>query len=168
MMLTYHETEEPVIGDIPLESDLKAYKSEIGEIAVNSLTENLRRKDYIRSLIHEFNEKKTKEAIFAKFIDKLECDLRSKIYDELFHVDVVHQQGNPNFMNKLVQELLGKGCNFSEMWMQFGRIVYNYPEEFNQVSEYAENHNLNEIKEAKLNEGRQRVRDYLDSVNKDN
>ena len=50
--------------------------------------------------------------------------------------------------------------------MIFGRIVYNYPEEFNQISEYAQAHNLNKIKEEKLNEGKQRVKEYLDKVKK--
>ena len=167
MLLTFHESEEPFIGDIPLESELRPYKKEIGNIAVNSLTENLRRKDYIRSLVQEFNEQKTKEAKFAKFVDKLECDLRSKIYDELYPVDVKNQENNPNFYNKLVQELLSEGYNFSEMWMIFGRRVYNYPEEFNQISEYAQTHNLNKIKEEKLNEGKQRVKEYLDKVRKE-
>lgn len=164
LLLTFHENEETIIGDIPLESELKKYKSEIGEIAVNSITENLKRKEYIRGFVKEFNEQKTKEAIFAKFIDKLECDLRSKIYDELYHVDVVNQEGNPNFMNKLVQELLGKGCNFSEMWMEFGRIVYKYPKELNEVSEYAQKNSLLTIRDNILNKGKQRVRAYLDRV----
>ena len=167
LMLTFHETEEPVIGDIQLESELRAYKKEIGQIAVNSLTENLSRKDYIRSLIQEFNDQQTKEAKFAKFVDKLECDLRSKLYDEEYPVDVHDQEGNPNAKNKLVQELINLGYNFSEMWMEFGRRTYNYPEELNNISKYAQNNNLHEIRNSKLNDCKQIVKDYLDNVDKE-
>ena len=53
------------------------------------------------------------------------------------------------------------------MWMIFGRMSYNYPEELNEISKYAQENNLNNIRERKLNESKQRVKDYLDSVKKE-
>ena len=167
-MLSFHETEETVIGDIPLVHDLKKYKKEMGQVAVSSLTEPMTKKDYIRGLIAEFEECKTKEAKFAKFIDKLECDLQSKIYDEECEIDLNDQENNPSAHVELVEKLLGEGKTFSEMWMEFGRGIYNYPEEFNDISTYAEGSNLHEIRENNINESKEKVKTYLDMTRKGN
>ena len=45
-------------------------------------------------LILEFDERKTKEAIFAYHCDKLECDIQCKLYDEEKCVDMNKQQNN--------------------------------------------------------------------------
>ena len=36
----------------------------------------------IEKLILEFDERKTKEVLFAYYCDKFECDLQCKLYDE--------------------------------------------------------------------------------------
>lgn len=167
-MLSFHETEEPVIGDIPLVHDLKKYKKGMGEVAVSSLSEPMNKKDYIRGLIAEFEEGKTKEAKFAKFIDKLECDLQSKIYDEECEIDLNDQENNPSAHVELVEKLLGEGKTFSEMWMEFGRGIYNYPEEFNDISTYAESSNLHEIRDNNINEAKEKVKTYLEMTRKGN
>ena len=79
-MLAVHETEEPIIGDISLASDLRKYKKEIGKIATESILDGMKRKSYVQDLIDEFEEGKTPEAKYAKFIDKLECDIQAKLY----------------------------------------------------------------------------------------
>lgn len=165
-ILSVHETEEPIIGDLPLVSDLKQYKKEIGKIAVNAMTECLNKNDYVLGLIKEFEEGKTPEAKYAKYCDKLQCDIKAKYYDEEGIIDLTDQEGNPNFHHSLVQELLNEGKSFGEMWMEFGRIVYNYPEEFNKISEYAENNNLHEIRDNHMNKGKEKVKNYLDNVRK--
>lgn len=163
-MLSFHETEEPVIGDIPLVHDLKKYKKEMGAIAVTSLTENMAKKNYIRGLIAEFEEQKTPEAKFAKFIDKLECDIQSKIYDEEETVDLSDQEDNQSSHVPLVEKLLNEGKSFSKMWMGFGRASYGYPEEFESVSKYAEENNLHEIRDTKIEAAKQKVKAYLKTV----
>ena len=50
------------------------------------------------------------------------------------------------------------------MWMEFGRIVYNYPEEFNNISEYAEVNDLHELRDNNINKGKQKVKEYLDEI----
>ena len=163
-MLAVHETEEPVIGDIPLVHNLKPYKSEMGKIAVSEITKSLDKKEYIRSLIREFESQSTPEAKLAKYIDKLECDLMSKVYDEEDTVDLNNQADNPSAHVPLVEELLGEGKSFSEMWMGFGRKIYNYPKAIDDLSRYAEGHNLHAMQDEIINEARKKVKVYLDTV----
>lgn len=165
-MLAVHETEEPVIGDIPLVHDLKEYKKDMGKIAVKSLTEPMTYNKYIRNLVNEFEEQKTPEAKYAKFIDKLECDIQSKLYSEENTVDLNHQETNASYNHPLVQKLLGEGKSFGEMWMEFGRNTYNYPIYFNNVSEYAEENNLHSIRENNIYNIKQEVNEYLNTVRK--
>ena len=166
-MLAHHETEEPVIGDIPLIHDLKKYKDEMGKIAVASITENMAKKNYVRDLVKEFEERQTPEAKFAKFIDKLECDLQSGLYGEEDLVDVNDQDDNESSRVPLVAKLLEEGKSFGEMWMEFGRGIYNYPKEFNDISLYAEENNMHEIKEKHLGKAKQKVKQFVDSVKQD-
>ena len=166
LMLTFHETEEAVIDDIPLIHELRKYKSTMGKIAVASLTTGLSQKDYIRNLIKEFETRKTPEAKFAKYIDKLECDLQSKIYDEENTIDLKSQENNPSAHAALVIKLLNEGKSFSEMWMEFGRETYHYPDVFNRISEYAEVNNLHDIRNNHINKIKSKVKAYVDAVKK--
>ncbi len=165
-MLSFHETEESAIGDIPLVSELRKYKKDIGQIAVKSLTNNMTKRDYVRSLIQEFEEQQTREARFAKFIDKLECDIQSKLYDEEGTVDLTDQEENAAYHVSLVEQLLQEGKTFSEMWMGYGRASYGYPDEFMETSLYAEQNNLHKIREHHLNVARQKIKAFLNAMKK--
>ena len=141
-MLAIHELEEIVIGDLTLFQISKDEKDNLGYDAVIKLLDGLVNKDEIINYIVEFNECKTSEAIFANQCDKLECDLQCKLYDEEGCVDLQSQEGNTTLNNSLVQELLSKGCSWSEMWMEFGQRKYNYDEDFMEVSNYAKTHKI--------------------------
>ena len=99
-------------------------------------------KEEIISLILEFDERQTKEAIFAFQCDKLECDIQCKIYDEEKCVDLNEQEGNSTFKNKQVQQLLKTEKTWSGMWIKFGQERYNYDTNFKKVSEYVNNNNI--------------------------
>ena len=163
-MLAFHETEEPVIGDLSLASDLKKYKTKMGEIAVTSVLSNMAKKDYVLSLVREFEEQKTPEAKFAKFIDKLECDITSKLYDEDSIIDLNNQENNKSSKIPLVVELLSEGKSFSQMWMGLGRRVYNYPEEFMDILQYAEDNDLHELRDEALEKSKAKVKAFLDTI----
>lgn len=81
MMLAVHELEETVIGDLTHFEISKEEKERIGHEAVENILSTLLAKDEIKSLIYEFDERKTKEAKFAYHCDKLECNLQCKIYE---------------------------------------------------------------------------------------
>lgn len=82
MTLAIHETEEVIIGDLtPFDKDYEQ-KQKKGREAVQSIFANMVAKDVFETLIENFDNKSTPEAIFAYKCDKLECDLQAKIYDE--------------------------------------------------------------------------------------
>ena len=123
----------------------KEEKKKIGHEAVLKVLGNLLNKEEIINLILEFDERKTKEAIFAHYCDKLECDLQSKLYDEENCVDLNDQEGNEILKNSKVQQLLKSGKSWSDMWLTFGQMTYNYDENFLRVSNYANEHTIKNI-----------------------
>ena len=147
-MLAVHELEETVIGDLTLFQIDKETKEKMGHIAVKKILSSLSKGQSIESLIHEFDERKTKEAAFAFQCDKLECDIQSRIYDEEHCVDLSKQENNPTAQNKYVKEMLDSGMSFSEMWLTFGQNKYPYDENFMKVSEYAKTHKILDSKDA--------------------
>ena len=141
-MLAVHELEEIYIGDLTQFEISKEEKKIKGKEAVSKVLENLINKEEIAQYIKEFEEKKTKEAIFAYHCDKLECDLQCKLYDEEGCVDLNNQEGNKTFNNERVQRLLKDGKSWSDMWLSFGQEVYNYDENFTAVSNFAKNNKI--------------------------
>ena len=142
MMLAVHELEEILIGDLTQFQITKEKKKKIGHEAVTQILSGLFLKDKIEELIFEFDERNTKEAKFAYYCDKLECDLQSRLYDEYGCVDLNKQENNMTFNDSEVQALLGNGMSFSEMWLTFGQNKYNYDDKFLSVSNYALNNKI--------------------------
>lgn len=138
-MLAVHELEETVIGDLT-QWDIQADdKLNQGHNAVQMILRDLLQKEQIEKLVHEFDARQTKEAVFAYHCDKLECDIQSKLYDEEGCVDLTKQENNSVIKDPKVQEFLNSGKSWSEMWIEFGRARYNYDPNFTEVSEYVEN-----------------------------
>lgn len=141
-MLAIHELGETIIGDLTQFQISKEDKIKIEHEAVNNILKDLLDGEYINSLYLEFDERKTKEALFAHFCDKLECDLQAKLYDEEGYVDLNDQSGNDTYNHPDVQKLLNKGYSFSEMWLKFGQERYNYDDNFKSVSDYVFSHKI--------------------------
>jgi len=139
MMLAIHELEETVIGDQTLFQISKDEKEEIGHQAVKEILKELKNGEEIEKLILEFDERKTKEAFFAYQCDKLECDTQAKLYDEQDCVDLNNQENNQSLNNETVKKLIEEGNSFSNMWLAFGRSLYPYDENFQEVSNYLSN-----------------------------
>ena len=82
-MLSVHETEEINIGDkTPFDGVSDEEKLKMGKLAVAKTFSSLSKRDMFTMLIDEFNERKTPEAKFAYFCDKMECDLQAKKYSD--------------------------------------------------------------------------------------
>lgn len=145
LMLAVHELEEIYIGDLTLFQITKEEKDKLGHEAIIKVLDGLLNKEQIINLILEFDERKTKESIFAYQCDKLECDLQSKLYDEESCVDLNDQEGNQTIKNHRVQELLQKEKTWSGMWLTFGQQRYNYDENFTSVSNYAKKNNIRNL-----------------------
>lgn len=142
MMLSIHELEEIVIGDLTLFDISKEEKLRLGHEAVDKVLSPLTNKDKIKDLVIEFDERKTEEAKFAFFCDKLEADLQAKIYSEENCVDLTNQPNNPAMNSNEVLDLISTGKSFGELWLQFSRNRYNYDDNFQKVSQYATNNKI--------------------------
>ena len=141
-MLAVHELEEIIIGDLTLFDISKEEKEKLGHEAIEKVLDGLMDKEKIKSLIIEFDERKTKEADFAYHCDKLECDIQAKLYDEEGCVDLNNQQKNSRFNTQEVQKIIKSEKAWSESWLDFGQKRYNYDENFTKVSNYAKNNKI--------------------------
>ena len=138
LMLSVHELEEIIIGDIPMGSKEHANKEEIGHKAVKEILSPLLDAEKIEKLILEFDEGKTKEAKFAYHCDKLDCDLQEKLYDEAGYIDLLNQPNNERYNSTFVQRmLLDRARTLSEIWYASDEYLYNDDENFKKVFTYA-------------------------------
>ena len=136
-MLAIHELGEAYIGDLTQFQISKEKKGKKEHEAVHAILNELLDGEQIEELFLEFDEHKTKEAMFAYQCDKLECDLQSKLYDEEGCVDLNNQEGNNILKNETVKKLYEDGDSWSTMWLKFGQQVYPYDYKFRAVSNYA-------------------------------
>lgn len=134
VMLAIHETEEAYIGDLTLFDISREEKEKLGHKKIHEFFQQFIDGEKFENLILEFDERKTKEALFAYQCDKLQCDTKAVLYNE--YVDLNNQENNKTFHDKKVQELLNSGMSFGEMWVQFGQDRYNYDNQFKELSNY--------------------------------
>jgi 5'-deoxynucleotidase YfbR-like HD superfamily hydrolase len=142
MMLAVHELEEIIIGDLTYLQITSDEKKKIGHEAIEKVLSDLLTGDEIKQLILEFDEKKTKEALFAYHCDKLECDLQCKIYDEENCVDLNNQSDNKTFYDEKVQELFKTETSWSSMWLEHDRDKFIKDKNFESVLEYIKNNEI--------------------------
>ena len=141
-MLAIHELGETIIGDLTQFQISKNEKEKIEHEAVHNILKDLLDGKIIEELFLEFDERKTKEALFAYQCDKLECDLQCKLYDQEHCVDLNNQENNNTKENGRVKKLLETGESWSTMWLKFGQQTYPYDENFKAVSTYAINNDI--------------------------
>lgn len=138
VMLAVHETEEIIIGDLTLYDIGREEKENLGHEAVEKIFSSLVDKKKYKKLIFEFDERKTKEAKFAFFCDKLECDLQARIYDLKGCMKIGHVKRNKLYKKKEeIKSLVDKGLTWGQMWLRFGWGRYDYDENFLAVSKCA-------------------------------
>lgn len=148
-MIAVHETEELIIGDFTPFQMSKEEKNKIGNIAVKKIFSVLENAESIENLIYEFNDKKTKEAKFAHFCDKLECDIQCKLYDEECKINMNNQKALKSINNQYVNKLVENSSSLSEVWIKYGLNKASYDDNFLSVSNYVLNNNLLDIKNKK-------------------
>lgn len=142
MMLAIHETEEAYIGDLTLFDISREEKEKIGHEKVHEFFSQFINGAEFEKIILEFDERKTEEAQFAYFCDKMECNIQAVIYDTEGCVDLNNQQDNKTFHDKTVQKLLNQGMSFGQMWAQFWEDKCNYDDPFLEVSNYIKTHKI--------------------------
>lgn len=140
-MLSIHELEETIIGDLTVYDISREEKKKIGKEAVDKILGDLKDSMDINNLIDEFDERKTKEALFAYYCDKLECDIQAKIYDESNCVDLEKQLNNPVLSNERVAKLMESERTWGEAWIECDRILYN-DKNFLEVLDYVKDNKI--------------------------
>jgi len=146
-MLVIHEIGEVIIGDItPFDNISKEEKMEIEHQAIIKVVGDLVKKDELISLLFEFDEKKTKEAIFAYHCDKLEADIQAKVYQDMgCHHSLDDQENNLVFKNEKIQQIVANGAKtVFDIWYEWNKNNYNDDEIFAQMLDYAKKHNTQE------------------------
>ena len=79
-----HELGEVIIGDItPFDGITANEKRKREHAAMAEVIGDLVKKEEYLALLDEFDERKTKEAIFAYHCDKLEADIQAKVYQDM-------------------------------------------------------------------------------------
>ena len=135
-MLAIHELEEIEIGDLAFYETTREDKLEKGKNATDYILKDLVGKDEIDKLLDEYNERKTKEAIFAYHCDKLECDIQMKLYDQEGCFDLNNQPNNPILNNPDVKKVLDSEKSISNAWIEFDRSKYEDDKNFINIIEY--------------------------------
>lgn len=138
-MLSVHELEEIIIGDVAMsDSSYKLAKLK-GAEAVKQVLSCLEDREYISSIVSEFETKKTKEAIFAYHCDKLECDLQAKLYDEEGCFDI------NNILNKK-NIIKNDAKTFTDIWFDADEHLYNDDENFKKIFNYAKKNKISLVR----------------------
>ena len=126
-MLVVHELEEIKIGDFTLYDNVsKEQKIAMGSEFVSNLLTKLNNKEYYQNMIDDFNTLSSKEAKFAKAIDKLENVLEFKKYADAGQVNLSCAT-KEMLEEKRVKQILADGIStFDDLWFFYHLPNYEY------------------------------------------
>ncbi len=144
-MLAIHELEETIIGDLTYLDISKEDKQKLGHEAIEKILSELLTGNEIKSLIYEFDERKTKEAKFAYHCDKLECDLQCKLYDEFGYVDPFDEENIKSRDPEVIRKIQNGEITWSHAWMNHDRPNYQDDNNFMEVLDYAKENSIKHL-----------------------
>lgn len=125
LMLVVHEIGKTVIGDLTPEDMPEDLKNEYERKTVKELLDLIPSSNLLKNLFEEFENKKTKEAKFAYQIDKTECDLQARLYEQDGSFEENYQK-----------------YSFTKAWVDFDRKRINFDTNFNDLLEFVINNNM--------------------------
>lgn len=125
LMLAVHEIGETIIGDITPDDMPSCEKESYEHKVVSQLLKLIPNGKFIEELYNEFEAKETKEARFAYQIDKAECDLQARLYE---------QEGS--FEHEYEKYL------FTKEWIEVDRNRIAFDENFDRLLEYIINNEM--------------------------
>ena len=138
-MLVLHELGEVVIGDItPFDNITPKEKTKKEHAAIKEILGGLIKKEEYFALLLEFDEKKTKEAIFAYHYDKLDADIQAKVYQDMGCQNSLDmQENNVVFKSKKVQQMVQDGAKtVFDIWYEWDKSLYADDEKFSALLDY--------------------------------
>lgn len=123
LMLALHETEEIIISDItPFDDQTMQKLKAKGRLAVEKIFGNFVAKDIYCKLLKDFDEVRTKEAVFARKCDKLECDLQARMYSDEGNLKMTEKLP---FKSDFLDKLKNKGvCDVADYFILYDRQKY--------------------------------------------
>lgn len=137
-MLVLHELGEVVIGDItPFDNISPEEKMEKEHAAIKEVLGDLIKKEEYFALLFEFDERKTKEAVFAYHCDKLEANIQAKVYQDMgCQNSLDNQKDNVVFKSQKVQQMIKDGAKTAfDIWYEYDKSLYN-DEKFSALLDY--------------------------------
>lgn len=143
-MLVIHELGETIIGDItPFDDVSPEEKMRMEHEAVLEVVGNLVKKDELLSLLLEFDDQKSKEAIFANYCDKMEALIQSKVYQDYgYHANLDELQDNAIIKDKRVKKAISNGAKtVFDIWYMLSKDAMSKDELFAGMLEYLRNTN---------------------------
>lgn len=138
-MLVLHELGEVIIGDItPFDNITPEEKMKKEHEAMREVIGDLVNQEEFLSLLFEFDEKKTKEAIFAHHCDKLEADIQAKVYQDMgCQHSLDEQEDNVVFKSNKVQQMVKDGVQTAfDIWYEWDKSLYYDDEDFARLLDY--------------------------------
>ena len=147
-MLVLHELGEVIIGDItPFDNITPEEKMKKEHEAMREVVGDLINQKEFLSLLFEFDEKKTKEAIFAHHCDKLEADIQAKIYQDMgCQHPLSEQENNVVFKSDKVQQMVKDGAQTAfDIWYEWDKSLYYDDEDFARLLDYVRTINTQEL-----------------------
>lgn len=143
-MLVLHELGEVVIGDItPFDNITPEEKMKNEHAAIKEVLGDLIKREEYFALLLEFDERKTKEAIFAYHCDKLDADIQAKVYQDMGCQNPLDkQENNVVFKSKKVQKMVQDGAKTAfDIWYEWDKSLYSDDENFSALLDYIRNAN---------------------------
>lgn len=147
-MLVLHELGEVIIGDItPFDNITPEEKMKKEHEAMREVIGDLVNQEEFLSLLFEFDEKKTKEAIFAHHCDKLEADIQAKVYQDMgCQHPLDEQEDNVVFKSNIVQQMVKDGAQTAfDIWYEWDKSLYYDDKDFARLLDYVRTINTQEI-----------------------
>ncbi len=147
-MIAIHEIGEVVIGDItPFDNITHEEKIKIEHKAMKDVLGDLIKKDELYSLLLEFDNQKTKEAIFAHHCDKMEADIQAKVYQDMgCQHSLDEHENNVVFKSQSVQQMVKDGAKSAfDIWYEWDKPLYVDDDTFASILDYVKVINTNLI-----------------------
>lgn len=120
LMLAVHEIGETIIGDLTPEDMPSHLKSTYEVKTIKELLALIPNSQMLEKIFMEFESKETKEAQFAYQIDKAECDLQARLYEQ-----------DGSFTNNYQK------YTFTKSWVEFDRERIPFDKNFDSLLKYA-------------------------------
>lgn len=133
-MLTLHELEEIIMGDLTIRSSVtKEEKKELGKKYVHNIVKDLCDAEEIKNLLIEFDSGETLESKFCYHIDKIECDFQAKKYDLEGVFSIEKAKEDLPYYGEDAKRIEEVSETASDYWIEFDKIKFKGDEIFSNL-----------------------------------